>query len=117
MMWWSEAAAEITGDPLASVAVDGVNVPTNLADMSAYGLLVTLAALVIVSMFRGWIVVKLHYDTLLKRCEIAEAANARLLEINATQAAAIEKNTAVGDTVVRVMGAIQDARPTAGDPA
>lgn len=95
--------------------METTTLPTGLADMSAYGLLVTLAAFMVISLFRGWIVVKLHYETLLKRCETAEAAVSRLIETNAIQAATIEKNSAVGDTVIRVMGAIQTARETSGD--
>lgn len=99
---------------VGAIAVDGFGIPTGLADLGAWGLLITTVAFVLVSIFRGWIVVKLHYDTLLKRCETAEAANAKLTENNAqltetnsVQARTIEKQTAVGDTVVKVMGAVQ----------
>lgn len=90
--------------------MEGFGIPTGLADLSVGGLLITLVALVIVSMFRGWIVVKLHYDTLLKRVELAEATIVTLTATNAVQASTIEKQTAVGETVVRVMNAVQDAR-------
>lgn len=110
------------GDYLAigtvgAITVDAIGIPTGLVDMSLGGLLITLVAFVILSVFRGWIVVKLHYDTLLLRCEKAEAAVDRLTETNAIQARTIEKQTAVGDTVVRVMNSVQEARTTAGDPS
>lgn len=91
-----------------------VAIPTGLADLGAYGLLVTLVAFVIISIFRGWIVVKLHYDTLITRVELAEATVATLTATNAVQAATIQKQTAVGETVVKVMTSVQDARAEAG---
>jgi hypothetical protein len=95
---------------VGAIAADGVALPTGLADLSMGGLLITLVAFMILSVFRGWIVVKLHYDTLLARCTAAEAAVTRLTETNAVQARTIEKQTAVGDTVVRVMNSVQQAR-------
>lgn len=106
---------------VGAITVDSVGIPTGLADLGAWGLLITLVAFVIISIFRGWIVVKLHYDTLLQRAVAAETANIKLAETNAVlvntndvQARTIEKQTAVGDTVEKVMGAIQDARTSAG---
>lgn len=72
-------------------------------------------------LFRGWVVPKLHYDTVLARAIAAEQANEKLLERNAAlsetnsiQARAIDKTTAVGETVTRVMNAVQEARIAAG---
>jgi hypothetical protein len=111
------AAAVVT----AALTVDGFTLQTGLVDAGPWALLVAFAAFVIMSIFRGWIIVKLHYDTLLERAKAAEAANVILAATNATlvntndvQARTIEKQTAVGDTVEKVMGAIQDARATAG---
>lgn len=111
------AAAVVT----AAIAVDGFTLQTGLVDAGPWALLVAFAAFVIMSIFRGWIIVKLHYDTLLERAIAAETANIKLAETNATlvntndvQARTIEKQTAVGDTVEKVMGAIQDARTAAG---
>lgn len=92
-----------------------------LAELGPWGLLLVVVAFVFTAIFRGWIIVKLHYDTLLARAVAAEEANTRLSETNSVlvntndvQARTIEKQTAVGDTVERVMGAIQNARETAG---
>jgi hypothetical protein len=111
-------AAAIT---TAALTIDGFTLQTGLVEAGPWALLVAFAAFVIMSIFRGWIVVKLHYDTLLERAKAAEAANVILAATNATlvntndvQARTIEKQTAVGDTVEKVMGAIQDARATAG---
>lgn len=95
---------------VGAISAESVGLPTGLADLSMGGLLITLVAFMMLSVFRGWIVVKLHYDTLLARCTAAEAAVTRLTETNAVQARTIEKQTAVGDTVVRVMNSVQDAR-------
>lgn len=88
--------------------------PVGLIDAGPWGLLVAVVAFIFYGVFRGWIVPKPHYDTLMARTLAAEAANIKLSETNAIQADTILKNTAVGDTVIRVMGAIQDARETAG---
>jgi hypothetical protein len=111
-------AAAIT---TAARTIDGFTRQTGLVEAGPGALVVAFAAFVIMSIFRGWIVVKLHYDTLLERAKAAEAANVILAATNATlvntndvQARTIEKQTAVGDTVEKVMGAIQDARATAG---
>jgi hypothetical protein len=95
--------------------VEGITLPTGLAEMSATGLLITLVAAVLLSFFRGWIIPKIHYDTAIKRAETAESAVATLTATNAVQAQTIEKQTAVGETVVRVMNSVQEARATAGD--
>lgn len=96
-------------------AVEGITLPTGLAEMSSTGLLITLVAAVIISFFRGWIIPKIHYDTAVRRAETAEATVATLTATNAVQAQTIEKQTAVGETVVRVMNSVQEARATAGE--
>lgn len=108
-MWWIEHPAVMSTAMEASIAVDGVSFPTSLADMTAGGLLITFVAFFILSIARGWIVVKIHYDAALKRAETAEAAVASLTANNAVQAQTILKQTAVGETVVRVMNSAQDA--------
>lgn len=100
------------------MSVDGgFVIPTGLAEMTPTGLLITVVAAVLVSFFRGWIIAKIHYDTAIKRAETAEAAVATLTATNAVQAQTIEKQTAVGETVVRVMNSVQEARATAEDTA
>jgi hypothetical protein len=94
--------------------MDGWVIPTGLAEVGPWGLLVGVVAFIFYGVFKGWIIPKPHYDTLLARALAAEAALAKVTETNGVQADTILKNTAVGDTVIRVMGAIQDARESAG---
>lgn len=103
------------------VAPEHFSLPTGLIEAGPWGLLVGVVAFMFFSLFKGWVVVKLHYDTLLARAEAAEAANVKLseraqllTETNATLGQTIQQNTAVGDTVTRVMNAIQEARITSG---
>ena len=105
----------------SEIQLGEVMISTGLADAGPWALLVGAVAFMFTSLFRGWIVVKRHYDTLLERAIAAELANTKLSETNAVlvntndvQARTIEKQNAVGDTVERVMGAIQDARISAG---
>jgi hypothetical protein len=77
--------------------------------MTPTGLLITLVALVIVSMFRGWLSPKPHVDFLTKRIETQQETIDVLTATNGVQARTIDKQTAVGETVVRVMSAVQEA--------
>lgn len=99
----------------------GFTLNTGLVEAGPWALLVAVVAFIFFAIFKGWIIVKLHYDTLIDRCEAAEAANVKLseraallTETNAVQARTIEKNAAVGDTVNRVMNALQEARIASG---
>jgi hypothetical protein len=107
----------------AEITVDGFGIPTHLVDAGPWGLLVGVVAFIFYGVFRGWIIPKPHYDTLMARALAAEAAiekltenYSKLAETNQVQAQTIEKQTAVGDTVAKVMGAIQQARLTPGGP-
>lgn len=107
---------------VTDIDAGGISINTGLIEAGPWALLVGVVAFLFMGLFRGWVIVKLHYDTLLLRCEAAEAANVKLseraallTETNAVQARTIEKNAAVGETVNRVMNAIQEARITAGD--
>lgn len=99
---------------VGTASLSGFTFPTGLIDAGPWGLLVGVVAFVFYGVFRGWIIPRPHYDTLMARAIAAEAANTKLAETNAVQAETILKNTAVGDTVIKVMGAIQDARESAG---
>lgn len=118
-------AAAVVGAAAGTFSLEGANISLNLAEVGPVALLilglVVLVGYIIVALAKGWVIVKLHYDTLLERAVAAETANTKLAETNATlvnindvQARTIEKQTAVGDTVEKVMGAIQDARASAG---
>lgn len=94
--------------------MENLVIPIGLIDAGPWGLLVGVVAFIFYGVFRGWIIPKPHYDTLMARALAAEAANTKLAETNGVQAETILKNTAVGDTVIRVMSAIQDARESSG---
>lgn len=115
------AAAAVVATVVSTEGAAGVTLNTNLYDAGPWAILVAVVAFTFLALFKGWIIVKLHYDTLLLRCEAAEAANVKLseraallTETNAVQARTIEKNAAVGETVNKVMSALQEARITAG---
>lgn len=119
------ATGAITALGVAAVATDtdvpGLGINTGLIDAGPWALLVGVVTFMFFALFKGWVIVKLHYDTLLTRCEAAEAANVKLseraallTETNAVQARTLEKNAAVGETVNRVMTAFQEARISAG---
>lgn len=116
------ATGIVAAGTTAVVATEGITLNTGLYEAGPWALLVGVVAFLFTGLFRGWVIVKLHYDTLITRCEAAEEANVKLseraallTETNAVQARTLEKNAAVGETVNRVMNAIQEARITAGD--
>jgi len=114
-MWWAEPGTAVTSAVATSIAIDGFGIPTNLIDAGPWGITVGVVAFIFYGVFRGWIIPKPHYDTLMARTLAAEAALAKVTETNGVLADANLKNTAVGDTVIRVMTAIQDARQDSGD--
>lgn len=90
-------------------------IPTGLVEVGPWGLLVGVVAFIFYGVFKGWIIPKPHYDTLMARALAAEAANERLSANNSELTQAALKNTAVGDTVEKMMVALQDARQKAVD--
>lgn len=118
------AVAAAAGATATATITDGLVINTSLYEAGPWALLVGVVAFMFFGLFKGWVVVKLHYDTLLARAIAAEAANeklseraAKLTETNAVQARTIEKQSATSDTVTRVMNAIQEARLVSGDPS
>jgi hypothetical protein len=95
--------------------MDGWVIPTGLVEVGPWGLLVGVVAFIFYGVFKGWIIPKPHYDTLMARALAAEAANERLSSNNADLTQAALKNTAVGDTVEKLIVALQDARQKAVD--
>ena len=123
-MWWTEPSTSVAEAVASSIAVDGFGIPTSLIDAGPWGLLVSVVAFIFFGVFKGWIIPKPHYDTLMARALAAEAANeklseraAKLTETNAVQAHTIDTQAAVGDTVTRLVNAIQEARATPGGSA
>lgn len=96
---------------------------TGLHEIGPWGLLVSVVAFIFIGVVRGWLVPKTQHDALvasvMARATVAEAAVDRLkdradklTETNNILAQATAKNAAVGDTVEKLVDAIQKA-PTA----
>lgn len=91
-----------------------LGVPPGIAEMSTGGLLILVVATVIVALLRGWLVPKVHYDTVVALMNEWRTTALQVTETNSVQARTIEKQTAVGETVVRVMSTVQDAARDSG---
>lgn len=113
------AAAGVT--VVGATTLEGFGIPTGLHEAGPWALLVGVVAFIFYGVFKGWIIPKPHYDTLMARALAAEASNeklseraAKLTETNAVLARATDTQAAVGETVNRLVNAIQDARATTG---
>lgn len=78
----------------------------SLGGLTPYGLLMLAIWLILT----GRLVPKNIYDVMVKAKEHWRDAAETLKETNAVQARTIEKQTMVGESVIKVMGAVQDAR-------
>ncbi|NKG22391.1 hypothetical protein [Paeniglutamicibacter terrestris] len=74
----------------------------------------SLLGLAIWLILTGRLVAKCLYDVMVKVKEPWRSAAETQKETNAVQARTIEKQTMVGESVIKVMGAVQQARD--GDP-
>lgn len=101
------------GGLVEGISVDGIDLPLSITEMGPGALLILVVALFILSFVRGWIVPKVHYEYIVKRSEALQDTVDTLTDTNAVQARTIDKQTAVGDTVVRVMTSVQDAAEAA----
>lgn len=104
-----------------AVSVDGFTIPTGLHEAGPWALLVGVVAFIFYGVFRGWIIPKPHYDTLMARALAAEDVNdkmaerlMKLTETNSVQARTIDTQAAVGDTVTKLVDAIQSSRTSGG---
>ena len=110
------ALGVVAGGAVAgAVTLDGMTIPTGLIDAGPWALLVGVVAFIFYGVFKGWIIPKPHYDTLMARALAAEESNKTLMANNTDLTQAALKNTIVGDTVERLVTAIQDTRQKAGD--
>jgi hypothetical protein len=89
--------------------------------MGPWGLLITLVAFILISVAKGWLIPKSLHDQVreadIKRAEVAEATakavderNDKLTETNRVLANSSAENAAVGNTVTRLVDAIQAPR-------
>jgi uncharacterized membrane protein (DUF441 family) len=103
--------------------MDSFILPSGVAEMGPWGITVSFGVLIIVSVVKGWLVPKTLHESMLSsataRAVAAEAANerlseraAKLTETNSVLAKATANNAAVGDTVTKLVDAIQAPRAT-----
>lgn len=81
-----------------------------IGGFTPYGLLMLAIWLILT----GRLVPKNLYEVMVRAKDHWRDAAETLKETNAVQARTIEKQTTVGESVIKVMGAVQDARD--GDP-
>ena len=91
-------------------------IPLNLAEVGPWGLFLGLVVFVVVSIAKGWLWTKPQVDIILARAVAAETGNEKLVENNRTLIEAQLKQAAVGETVEKLVAAIQD-RQKVGDSA
>jgi hypothetical protein len=108
----------------ATASFEGFTIPTGLIEVGPWGLLIGVVAFIFYGVFRGWIIPKPHYDTLMARAIAAEDVNSKmaerlmkLTETNSVQARTIDTQAAVGDTVTKLVDAIQSSRAPSGGSA
>jgi len=103
--------------------MDSFILPSGVATMGPWGIAISLGVMIVISVSKGWLVPKSLHDTMLSsatdRAKAAEAANerlseraAKLTETNSVLAKATANNAAVGDTVTKLVDAIQAPRAT-----
>jgi hypothetical protein len=93
--------------------LEALGIPTGLADLGAGALLVTFVATVLLAIFTGRLVVKMHYEAAVKRAEAAEAALATVTANNTTLTQAVLKSTVTAETMDKLLAGLQDAREKA----
>lgn len=118
MRWELTPVFELGGTDVstgATVAVDGVGFPLGITEMGPWALLILVVAAVFMALMRGWIIPKIHYDFVVKKSEAQQGTIEKQADTISVQARTIDKQTAVGDTVVKVMTAVQDSAAKAGE--
>lgn len=86
-----------------------MEIPMGLANLSATGLLIVETAFIILAIVKGWLVVKVHYDAAVQTAENYRAVSEKKTETIHIQAQTIHEYGVVGETVVKVMGSLQEA--------
>lgn len=103
--------------------MDSFVLPTGFAEMGPWGIVISFGVLIVVSVAKGWLIPKTLHDSMLAsanaRATAAEEANVRLseraeklTETNRLLAQATSHNAAVGDTVTKLVNAIQASPAT-----
>lgn len=87
------------------------SIPLGLANLSATGLLIMETTFLVIALVRGWLVVKVHYDAAVQTAENYRQVSEKKTETINIQAQTILNYGVVGETVVKVMRAVQDPPP------
>jgi hypothetical protein len=101
--------------------------PAGVSELGPWGITVSFGVFIVISVAKGWLIPKSLHDSALasanERATAAESANerlseraAKLTETNSVLAQATAQNAAVGDTVTKLVNAIQSPRVTVGGP-
>lgn len=93
----------------ADVVVEGLGFPLGVTEMGPWALLILVVTTTFMALLKGWLIPKIHYDFIVKRSEAQQGTIEKQSETISVQARTIDKQTAVGDTVVRVMSSVQEA--------
>lgn len=91
------------------------SIPLGLANLSATGLLIIETAFIVLALVKGWLVVKVHYDAAVQTAENYREVSEKKTETIHIQAQTILNYGVVGETVVKVMRAVQDPPGEAGE--
>lgn len=89
-------------------------IPIGVADLGATGTLAFIFIMLVVALTRGWLIVKVHHDKMEKAKDHWRAAAEKNAETNRLMAEAARENQVVGDTVIKVMSAIQEQNRLTG---
>lgn len=92
-------------------------VPIGVANLSATGVLAFIFVMLVVALIKGWVVVKIHYDKMEKAKEHWRDTADKNAETIRVMAETALENRVVGETVVKVMSAIQEQNRSTGGSA
>lgn len=89
--------------------IDGLGIPIGITGLGPWALLILVVAAAFMALLKGWLIPKIHYDFVVRKAEAQQGTIEKQSETISVQARTIDKQTAVGDTVVRVMSSVQEA--------
>lgn len=88
-------------------------IPLSIAKMGAPSLLILFVAFFVLALAKGWIVVKLHYDSVERSRDYWRGAATEAIATAHLLAQANDKNSIATEATVKVMAAMQEYRQEA----
>lgn len=88
-------------------------IPISITEMGAPSLLILFIAFFVLSLAKGWIVVKLHYDAIERSRDYWRGAAEKAIDTAHLLAQANDKNSIATEATVKVMAAMQEFRQEA----